>query len=38
MGNKKEAENWFDKAMDIDYEYDFKDSMEGKIKNEITKF
>jgi tetratricopeptide (TPR) repeat protein len=32
-GNKSEAEKWFDKAMDIDYEYDFKDSMEGKIKN-----
>ncbi len=37
-GNKKEAESWFDKAMDIDYDYDFKDSMEGKIKNEMTKF
>lgn len=38
LGNKKEAENYFEKAQDIDYDYDFKDSMDGKIKNEMTKF
>ncbi|MCI0449094.1 MAG: DUF3808 domain-containing protein [Chlorobi bacterium] len=38
LGNKSEAQNNFDKALDIDYEYDFKDSMDGKIKNELSKF
>ena len=38
LGNKKEADNYFDKALDIDYDYDFKESMDGKIKNELTKF
>jgi len=37
LGNKQEAQKYFDNAMDIDYEYDFKDAMEGKIKNELTK-
>ncbi|MEO8512826.1 MAG: tetratricopeptide repeat protein [Ignavibacteria bacterium] len=37
LGNKSEAQKYFDKAMDIDYAYDFKESMEGKIKNELTK-
>lgn len=38
LGNKKEAEEYFDKADDIDYDYDFKNAMDGKIKNELTKF
>jgi tetratricopeptide (TPR) repeat protein len=38
LGNKSEAQNNFDKALDIDYDYDFKDSMDGKIKNELSKF
>lgn len=37
LGNKSEAQKYFDKALDIDYDYDFKDSMDGKIKNELTK-
>jgi tetratricopeptide (TPR) repeat protein len=37
MGNKSEAQKYFDKALDIDYDYDFKESMEGKVKNELTK-
>ncbi len=37
LGNKPEAQKHFDKAADIDYDYDFKESMEGKIKNELTK-
>lgn len=37
-GNKSEAQKYFDMALDIDYDYDFKDNMEGKIKNELTKF
>ena len=38
LGKKSEAEDYFDKALAIDYEYDFKDSMEGKVKNELTKY
>lgn len=37
MGNKSEAQKYFDKALEIDYEYDFKDSMDGKIKNELSR-
>jgi tetratricopeptide (TPR) repeat protein len=37
LGNRKEAEKYFDMALDIDYEYDFKDSMDGKIKNALAK-
>ncbi len=36
-GNKTEAKKYFDMALDIDYDYDFKDSMDGKVKNELTK-
>ena len=38
LGKKSEAEDYFDKALAIDYDYDFKDSMEGKVKNELTKY
>jgi tetratricopeptide (TPR) repeat protein len=38
MGKKKEADDYFDKALSIDYDYDFKDSMDGKIKNELSKY
>ena len=38
LGNKSEAQEYFDKALDIDYEYDFKDAMDNKIKNELSKF
>lgn len=37
QGNKKEAEEYFDMALDIDYDFDFKDSLDGKIKNEKTR-
>ncbi|HAX47811.1 MAG TPA: DUF3808 domain-containing protein [Ignavibacteria bacterium] len=37
MGNRSEAQKNFDKALDADYDYDFKDSMDGKIKNELSK-
>ena len=37
LGDRKKAEEFFDKANDIDYDYDFKDSMDGKIKNELSK-
>jgi len=37
LGNRSEAQKYFDKALDMDYDYDFKDSMDGKIKNELTK-
>lgn len=37
MGNKSEAQKYFDMALDIDYDYDFKDSMDGKIKNEQSR-
>ena len=37
LGNKSEAQKYFDMALDVDYDYDFKDSMDGKIKNELTK-
>lgn len=37
LGNKSEAQKYFDMALDVDYDYDFKDSMDGKIKNELSK-
>jgi tetratricopeptide (TPR) repeat protein len=37
LGNKSEAQKYFDMALDIDYDYDFKDAMDGKIKNELSK-
>ncbi len=37
LGNKALANEYFNKAMDIDYDYDFKDSMDGKVQNELTK-
>jgi len=37
LGKKTEAQQYFDKAMDINYEYDFKNAMDSKIKNELTK-
>lgn len=37
LGNKSEAQKFFDKALEFDYDYDFKDSMDGKIKNELSK-
>jgi tetratricopeptide (TPR) repeat protein len=37
MGNKQEAMEYFNKAQDIDYDYDFKDAMDDKIKNELAK-
>lgn len=37
LGDRKKAEEFFDKANDVDYDYDFKDSMDGKIKNELSK-
>ncbi len=38
IGKKAAAEDCFDKALSIDYDYDFKDSMEGKIKNELSNY
>jgi len=38
LGNRSEAQKNFDKALDIDYEYDFKEAMDGKIKNELSKY
>ena len=38
LGRKSEAEQSFDKVMDFDYDYDFKNAMDSKIKNELTKF
>ncbi|MBL8017959.1 MAG: DUF3808 domain-containing protein, partial [Ignavibacteria bacterium] len=38
LGNRSEAQKNFDKALDIDYDYDFKDAMDGKIKNELSKY
>lgn len=37
LGNKQEAEVNFNKAQDIDYDYDFKGAMDGKIKHELSK-
>jgi tetratricopeptide (TPR) repeat protein len=37
LGNRSEAQKYFDRALEIDYDYDFKDSMDGKIKNELSK-
>ncbi|MCX7877274.1 MAG: DUF3808 domain-containing protein [Ignavibacteria bacterium] len=37
LGNKTEAKKWFDMAEDVSYDYDFKDSMDGKIKNELSR-
>jgi len=38
LGRKQEAMENFEKAEDIDYDYDFKKSLDIKIKNEVTKF
>ena len=38
LGRKSEAQQYFDKALDIDYDYDFKNAMDSKVKNELTKF
>ncbi len=38
LDRKSEAKEYFDKAEDIEYDYDFKNAMDGKIKNELTKF
>jgi tetratricopeptide (TPR) repeat protein len=38
LGRKAEAQQYFDKADDINYDYDFKNAMDGKIKNELSKF
>lgn len=38
LGNKSEANKNFDKAESFDYDFDFKDALEFKIKNELTKF
>jgi tetratricopeptide (TPR) repeat protein len=38
LENKQEATEYFNKALDIDYDYDFKDAMDDKVKNELTKF
>jgi tetratricopeptide (TPR) repeat protein len=38
QGKKSEARKYFEEADDIDYDYDFKDAMDGKIKNELSKF
>lgn len=37
LGNKSEAEKWFEMAEDVSYDYDFKDSMDGKIRNELSR-
>jgi len=37
QGKKSQAQEYFDKAEDIDYDYDFKGAMDGKIKNELSK-
>jgi tetratricopeptide (TPR) repeat protein len=37
LGDRNKAKEYFDKAESIDYDYDFKDSMDGKIKNELSK-
>lgn len=38
LGKKNEAQDYFDKALAIDYEYDFKDAMDNKVKNELSKY
>jgi tetratricopeptide (TPR) repeat protein len=37
-GNVQLAKSNFDKAQDIDYDYDFKDAMDGRIKHELSKY
>lgn len=37
LGNKSEAQKYFDMALEIDYEFDFKDALDQKIKNELSK-
>lgn len=37
LGDKSKANKYFEKAESIDYDYDFKNSMDNKIKNELTK-
>jgi tetratricopeptide (TPR) repeat protein len=36
LGNKNEAIKYFDLAEDIDYDFDFKGSLDTKIKNELS--
>jgi tetratricopeptide (TPR) repeat protein len=38
LGKKSDANDYFNKALDIDYDYDFKDAMDAKIQNELAKF
>jgi tetratricopeptide (TPR) repeat protein len=38
LGKKSEAQEYFDKALDIDYEFDFKGALDNKIKNELSKY
>ena len=38
LGRKQDATEYFNKALDIDYDYDFKDAMDDKIKNELAKY
>jgi tetratricopeptide (TPR) repeat protein len=37
LGDKNKAVEFFDKAEAIDYEYDFKDALDNKIKNELSR-
>ncbi|HEY3250823.1 MAG TPA: tetratricopeptide repeat protein [Ignavibacteria bacterium] len=37
LGNRDEAKKYFDKTEEYDYDYDFKGSMDQKIKNELSK-
>lgn len=37
LGNIDEAKKYFDKAEEYDYDYDFKGSMDQKIKNELSR-
>ncbi|MGH2575654.1 MAG: tetratricopeptide repeat protein, partial [Ignavibacteria bacterium] len=38
LGKNSEAREYFDRAEDIDYDYDFKNALDIKIKNELSKF
>jgi tetratricopeptide (TPR) repeat protein len=37
LGNNSEATKYFDMALDVDYDYDFKDNMDIKIKNALSR-
>lgn len=37
LDRRSEAEEYFNKALDIEYDYDFKDAMDNKIKNELSR-